>query len=173
MPKNLMSTSAFEVIRVRFDSTRSFDAVKSALLSRMGAIRPDEIFQAIQKAQTAEDVERALTPFVGESGFMLFSEIDHSRWLPLYGIKRKATRWIFGNPMIAITMIRHEITASLFAPVELLLLEEEQGSGCTVVYDLPSSLMQAKQDPQLLKAAQALDGKMQALVSQATGIAPD
>jgi hypothetical protein len=40
-------------------------------------------------------------------------------------VEHKALRVILGNPLIAITMLRHDLTAGLFAPVELLLLEEE------------------------------------------------
>ena len=35
---------------------------------------------------------------------MLFHEIDHGEWLPVFGIKLKVMRWILGNPLIAITM---------------------------------------------------------------------
>ena len=37
-------------------------------------------------------------------------------------------RWIFGNPLIAITMIRHDLTAGLFAPVEILVTEAEEST---------------------------------------------
>ena len=36
-------------------------------------------------------------------------------------------RTVVGNPLIAIAMLRHDVTAGLFAPVELLLTEEENG----------------------------------------------
>jgi len=167
MTRASVETTAVEVTQRRFDSAKSFDAAKSALLAHMGTIRPDEMFRLVASAQSAEDFERDLAPCIGESGFTLLAEIDHSRWLPLYGIKRKATRLIFGNPIIAITMIKHDLAASLFAPVELLLFENEQGDGCTILYDVPSSLMQAKRSPRLLEAAQALDAKMEALVVRA------
>ena len=50
-------------------------------------------------------------------------------------------RWILGNPLIAITMIRHDITAGLFAPVEILVTEKERGPGTTITYVRPSSLI--------------------------------
>src|SRR5579864_5815141 len=58
--------------------------------------------------------------------------------------------------LIAITMMRRDITAGLFAPVELLLVENESGDGSTVMYDLPSSLMGIERIPALLEAAQEL-----------------
>jgi uncharacterized protein (DUF302 family) len=173
MTKDAMSTQSFEITRVRFDSTRTFDEVRSSLLSHMGAVNAADAFTNVYRAQTAADFESSLEPFVGASGFMLFFEVDHSRWLPLYGISRRAVRLIFGNPLIAITMIRHDITASLFAPVELLLFDNEHADGSTIVYDLPSSLMQARSNPELLKTARALDSKLESLVREAMGTAAD
>jgi uncharacterized protein (DUF302 family) len=172
MMKSWISTSVSEVTRVRFDSARSFDEVRSALRRLLGTSRLQEVFDHAGAVRNREDFERLLAPVIGDSGFVLFLELDHSGWLPLYGITRKAVRLIFGNPLIAITMIRHDIEASLFAPVELLLFESGDGAGSTVIYDLPSSLMRAEANPDLLQAAQALDAKMAALVSAATGTAP-
>ena len=66
-------------------------------------------------------------------------------------------RWIIGNPLIAITMIRHDITAGLFAPVELLVTENKDRKGATVTYVRPSTLMVIDDNPPLLAAAEALD----------------
>jgi hypothetical protein len=136
----------------------------------MGTASLEEVSKATQGVRSPEDLERSLKPFIGESAFMLFYEVDHSKWLPLYGITQKATRLIFGNQLVAITMIRHGIEASFFVPVELLLFENDRGDGSSIIYDLPSSLMQAKRNPELLTAAQALDAKFEDLVSRATGV---
>jgi uncharacterized protein (DUF302 family) len=170
--KASMATSVSEVTRVRFESRRPFDEVRAALRRLLGTSKLQEVFDHARAVRSPEDFERLLAPMVGESGLMLFLEFDHSGWLPLYGITRKAVRLIFGNPLIAITMIRHDIEASLFAPVELLLVEGEDGEGSTIIYDLPSSLMRAERNAKLLQAAQELDAKAAALVSAALGIAP-
>jgi uncharacterized protein (DUF302 family) len=172
MTKSAASVSSVEVTRVRFDSARSFDEVRSALKHHLGTARLQEVLDHARAVRNARDFEAIIEPFIGDSGFMLFLELDHSGWLPLYGVTRKATRLIFGNPLIAITMIRHDIEASLFAPVELLLFEGENGEGSTIIYDLPSSLMRAKGNLPLFEAAQALDAKMAALASAATGVTP-
>lgn len=127
MMKPAMSTSLSEATRVRLDSARSFDEVRAALKFHLGTTRLQEVFDHARAVRNAEEFEQVLKPFIGDGGFMLFLELDHSGWLPLYGITRRATRLIFGNPLIAITMIRHDIEASLFAPVELLLFEGEKG----------------------------------------------
>jgi uncharacterized protein (DUF302 family) len=75
-------------------------------------------------------------------------------------------RWIFGNPVIAYTMLKHDVAAGLFAPIEFLLVEKESGRGATLIYDQPSSLMVIEENPPLLEAAQALDRKFAALVER-------
>jgi uncharacterized protein (DUF302 family) len=98
---------------------------------------------------------------------MLFGEIDHGGWIWKFGINRRVIRLILGNPLMAITMIRHDITAGLFAPVELLVTENEDGPGATMTYVRPSSLMAIEENPPLLAAAKALDQKFEALVARA------
>ena len=99
---------------------------------------------------------------------MLFAEIDHGSWLPKFGINQRTVRWIIGNPLYAITMIRHDVTAGLFAPVELLVTENSDRVGTKFTYVRPSSLMVIEDNPPLLAAAQALDGKLLELVAKAT-----
>lgn len=107
--------------------------------------------------------------FVGPSGFMIFAEFDHGQWISHYGIDRQVLRIILGNPLIAITMLRDDISVGLFAPVELLLVDHENGSGCTLYYVRPSSLMMIEKNAQLAAAALELDRKLELLISNITG----
>ena len=172
MPQGSFSIQPFEAKRVRCESTRSFDEVLLNLQKLVGTTEHMDVLQGLSESNR-EHYEKVVQSQLGESGFMLFLSIDHGEWLPVFGIQRKVVRWIFGNPLIAITMLRHDITAGLFAPVELLLFENESGGGSTVVYDLPSSLMVIERNPALLAAAEVLDRKVQTLVSRVTGVAMD
>jgi hypothetical protein len=171
MAQNPFSIRPFEARRVRVESMRSFEEVLLNLRKVVGrTIIPQGNTQKADSAPTREQFEHVIQSQVGESDFTLFFEINYGQWLPLFGLERKAVRWILGNPLIAITMIQHDITASLFAPVELLLVENESGDGSTVIYDVPSSLMVIEPNPALLAAARALDRKLEALVSYVTGV---
>jgi hypothetical protein len=106
---------------------------------------------------------------------MHFFEVDHGAWMPLFkdslawkpvnGRNLKAKRFILGNPLIAIGMLKWDLDAGLYAPTELLLVEEESG-GCRIVYQLPSGLVAGYEDAgaELKKGAQVLDEKLEALV---------
>ena len=174
MRENAFSIQSFEARRVRVESTRSFEEVLLNLQQVVGKTTiPQGSPQEPGEVPTREQFEQAIQSQVGESDFTLFFAMDYGQWLPLFGIQRKVMRWILGNPLIAITMIQHDITASLFAPVELLLVENESGEGSTVIYDLPSSLMVIEPNPALLAAARVLDQKLEKLVSRVTGVGLD
>jgi hypothetical protein len=174
MGESGFSMQAFEARRVRVESARPFEDVLQNLQTLVGqTMIPQGSPEEQASAPTREQFEQAIQSQVGESDFTLFFAMDYGHWLPLYGIQRKVMRWILGNPLIAITMIRHDITASLFAPVELLLVENESGGGSTVIYDLPSSLMVIGPNPDLLAAARVLDQKLERLVRRATDVDPD
>jgi uncharacterized protein (DUF302 family) len=167
--KPIILTKPFQGLRIEVDTLVSFDEVLSRLRRLMGDASVPE-FAALAKGTMteAEFAQKVDERFVGESGFTLFHEIDHGGWLPRFGMNRRSVRWILGNPLIAVTMIRHDITAGLFAPVEILVTEKESGAGTNVTYMLPSSLMVIEENPPLRKAAKALDEKLDALIAKAT-----
>ena len=167
--KAIISTKPFQGIRIEVDTTVSFDEVLSQLRRLMGDASVPQVVTLAKEATTeAEFIQRVQERLVGESGFMLFQEIDHGGWLPRFGINRRVVRWILGNPLTAITMIRHDITAGLFAPVEILVTEKERGPGTTITYVRPSSLIFIEVNPPLHAAAKALDEKLEALIAKAT-----
>ena len=165
---NQPAIRAFEAKRVRYETARSFDEVMSRLRALVGDASDFAARKKIDGGGTLEDFQNRVKALAGESDFMLFAEIDHGGWLEHYGVRRKVVRWIFGNPVIAYTMMRHDIGAGLFAPVEILLFENESGAGSTIIYDLPSSLMVLDDNPPLLSAATELDRKMAALIERVT-----
>ena len=172
MEKANVEARAFTGTRVVVHTSRAYDDVLDNLRSLMGASTIGEVVALAKQPITEAKFAREVEDRVGESGFILFAEIDHGGWLPKFGIKQRAVRWILGNPLYAITMIRHDITAGLFAPVELLVTENIDRAGAKVTFVKPSSLMVIETNPPLLAAAQALDGKLLELVAKATNVGP-
>ncbi|HEY9303259.1 MAG TPA: DUF302 domain-containing protein [Mycobacterium sp.] len=167
-----MTTSAavsretrFDGVRVRFDSAKSYHELVDALLADIGE-RPVPINDFATATDSWDAYRERVESHVGPSGFMLFDLVDHGAWIGKAGIDRRALRVILGNPLIAITMLRHDVTAGLFAPVEMLLVDEGEGSSLT--YVKPSSLMVVEPNPELLSAAEQLDAKLAALATKVT-----
>ena len=158
----------FTGIRVMVDSPLDFDEVSGRLRALMGKTTLQEVIALAKTAISEEEYVRKANELIGESGFALFAEIDHGGWLQKFGIKQRIVRLIFGNPLVALTMMRHDSTAGLFVPVELLMTEDEDGGGTCVFYVRPSSLIMVEDNPPLLTAARALDKKVEALIDRAT-----
>ena len=76
-------------------------------------------------------------------------------------------RWILGDPLVAIAIIQHDITAGLFAPVEILVTEAEEGAATMITYVRPSSLMAVDENKPRMDAAAKLDKKVDDLISSA------
>jgi hypothetical protein len=155
---------AFAGKRIRYRSALSFDVVLARLRARVGEIT---VAALLDPAASREEFEKKVGQHTGDSGFTLMVQMDHGSWMEKFGIKRRLVRWIFGNPLIAITILRHDYTAGLFVPPDLLLAEGDGGVGCNITYVLPSSLMVVEENPELLSAARALDAKIESLVASA------
>jgi len=156
----------FDGVRVRYDSAKSYDELLAALLADIGdtPVRINEIAVAADSWQAYQE---KVEPHAGPSGFMLFALLDHGAWIAKAGIDRKVMRVILGNPLIAITMLRHDVSAGLFAPVELLVMDERDNRS-SLTYVKPSSLMVVEHNPELLSAAEKLDAKLAALATKVT-----
>lgn len=155
--------AAFSGVRVRYQSRKSYQDLVAALLAEVGD-QPVPIDDFGKDFPSWDAYRDEVQTHVGPSGFMLFMIFDHGGWITKAGINRKVLRVIIGNPLIAITMLRHDVTAGLFAPVELLLVDEEDGS--SVTYVKPSSLMVVEENPALLAAAEGLDATLAALAGK-------
>lgn len=155
----------FEGVRVRYDSARTFDELVVALLGDIGE-NPVSL-DGLAASDCWESYQQQVEPHVGPSGFMLFKLIDHGAWIEKAGIDCRVLRVILGNPLIAITMLRHDVTAGLFAPVEVLLVDEGD-DGSSLIYVKPSTLMVVEDNPKLLSAATELDTKLAALAAKVT-----
>jgi uncharacterized protein (DUF302 family) len=156
----------FDGVRVRYDSAKGYDELLAALLADIGE-KPVQINEFATATDDWQSYQDRVEPHAGPSGFMLFNLIDHGAWIRKAGIDRKVVRIILGNPLIAITMLRHDVTAGLFAPVELLLVDEGEGRS-SLTYVKPSSLMVVANNPELLSAAEELDAKLAALATKVT-----
>ncbi len=160
------SETCFDGVRVRYYSDKSYDDLLAALLADIGE-KPVPINDIATGASDWQEYRQRVESHIGPSGFTLFGVVDHAAWITKAGIDRKAIRVILGNPLLAITMLSHDVKAGLFAPVELLIADE--GAGSSLTYVKPSSLMVIEPNSELLSAAEGLDAKLAALAAKVTG----
>lgn len=182
-------TQPISAERLTYHSTIAFTTAESRLRSsiQQSPVSPWFKFQEEEEEQqqqkrtsppSSKDSFTAwVTSCVGPHGFMLFNEYNHGTWLPFFAPPTshvtvdgrskdlKCVRFILGNPLIAITMLRHDLDAGLSVPVELYLVEEPEG-GVRIVWFKPSGLVAGYEGAQreVVDAAEVLNVKLEALI---------
>jgi uncharacterized protein (DUF302 family) len=152
-------------------SARSFEEVIAAFEAAVGSVEGGVLGRELEAMRDASDFEARIRSHEGPSGFMRFQTIDHGAGLSALGIVAgaKARLYIIGNPLIARTMIRHDLGAGLNVPVRVLIYEDPPSGEVRLAYDLPSSLMSGLRNSDVDAAARHLDAKLVALAELATG----
>jgi uncharacterized protein (DUF302 family) len=163
---NPMNDSHFTVAHVRRVTDKPFEEVAEAFERRLGRFDPD-VYKSVATTVDSEQARARFEAMVGPSGFMLFTTHNHGALLRLAGQKRKAIQYVVGNPLFALQMTQHDIRASLYAPLRVLLYENEDGKTC-LEYDRPSSLFGQFNNDRINPTAVMLDQKLKALATAAT-----
>jgi hypothetical protein len=135
----------------------------------------------LRNATSPEDVEAVVADTSTTTGFVLFTEFNHGHWIRYFppftttpataGAGCGAHRFIFGNPLFAITMIRESVEAAMHVPLDCGFFEEDDGSAKMVIL-LPDGLVAghagAAENEALHGAARALEAKVFELVEAIT-----
>jgi uncharacterized protein (DUF302 family) len=162
---NPMNVTRITVEHIRLVAEKPFDQVTQAFLQQLGRFN-EETYKSLAAGEDIEKARAKLEAMVGPSGFMLFKTSDHGSLLRLVGQKKKAIQYLVGNPLFAIQMTQHDIRASLYAPLRVLIYEDEHGKTC-VEYDKPSSLFGQFGNAKVTEVATMLDRKLEQLVAKA------
>ena len=158
-----MNDSLFVVDHVRLATDKHFEEVTAAFERQLGRFEPG-VYQALAEGGDAEAARTRIEAMAGPSGFMLFGTQNHGALLRIARQQRKAVQYVVGNPLFALQMTQHDIRASLYAPLRVLIYENEEGKTC-VEYDRPSSLFGQFGNDRISPTAAMLDRKLEALVA--------
>ncbi|KAI0311782.1 hypothetical protein OF83DRAFT_1068250 [Amylostereum chailletii] len=166
----------FAVRRVRYNTDLPVQEVLRRLDALLNRNKSEgRITSAIRAAKSPRELESRLKEVTGEH-FGFFLETKHSNWLRMY-LERDdipdARVYTLGNPLVAATMMRHDLLAGLYVPLRLMIMGKtaEGGRGTRVVYDLPSSMIAGGDRGELRRAAEELDRMLEELVQKITGVA--
>jgi uncharacterized protein (DUF302 family) len=162
---NPMDVTRITVEHIRVTADKPFERVTKAFEEQIGQFDAD----ALKSLATDGDMDKVrarIKAMEGPSGFMLFRTSDHGALLRLAGQKRKANQYLVGNPLFALQMTQHDLRASLYAPLRVLIYENEQGRAC-VEYDKTSSLFGQFGNSKVTEVATMLDRKLEQLVAKA------
>lgn len=80
----------------------------------------------------------------------------------------KAMQYEIGNPLTAERMTRNAAVAGLYAPLRVMLYEDESGKAI-FEYDLPSSFFAQFGDDRIAEVGRELDAELEAVLQAASG----
>ncbi|QJX00936.1 DUF302 domain-containing protein [Frigoriglobus tundricola] len=160
------AVTQIKVAHVKVTTAKPYADATAAFLAQVGKYDATVAKDALASADAAA-ARRKLEKMAGPSEFMIFAAHDHGAVLTLVGQKRKAVQYILGNALFAVEMTRHDVRASLYAPLRVLIYESDDGKTC-IEYDRPSSLFGQFGNAQVDQTANMLDQKLEELVSLAT-----
>jgi uncharacterized protein (DUF302 family) len=149
------------VQHITIESPKPFEETKAALEKSVPNVNP-EFAELARKGETArlrEVLERG-------SELAIFLARDHGALLQMTGHPRKAVQYEIGNPLTASQMTQHQLPAGLYAPLRVILYEEERG-GSRFEYDLPSSLFGQFGDDRVTAVGRGLDEKLERALRRA------
>jgi hypothetical protein len=149
------------VEHIKISSGRPFAEVRRRL---EGAL--PKLDASIVKALRSGDQKRAKDYEETGPKLSIFEERDHGALLEIYGSRGNAIQYEIGNPLTASKMTRYQLSAALYAPLRVVLFEDEQGRG-VFEYDRPSSFFGQYGDNRVTEVGRYLDGALVSALREA------
>ena len=156
-----VSSRTIAVEHVRISSGRSFAEVRRKLEGTV-----PKLDTSIAEALHSADQKRAKDYEENGPKLSIFGERDHGALLQIVGGRRNALQYDIGNPLTASMMTRHQLPAALYAPLRVVLFEDEQGRGI-LEYDRPSSFFSQYGDEGVTEVGRYLDAALEAVLRKA------
>ena len=163
MPDPLITQRKVDVEHIKIKSSTPFAEVKAALEELVPPLDP-----VIPEALRQGDTGRAKEALQRGPELAIFGSRDHGGLLRVAGLARRAVQYDIGNPLTATRMTQHELPASLYAPLRIVLYENEDGRA-VFEYDRPSSLFGQFGDERVTSVARELDASLESLLVKAAG----
>jgi uncharacterized protein (DUF302 family) len=160
MADSTVARRVLQVEHITLKTPKKFTEVEAALEKNVPQLDP-----AIAAALASGDEQRA-TELERGAQLFIFLTRDHGALLQVTGRPRKALQYEIGNPHTASKMTRHRLPAGLYAPLRVMLYEDETG-GSVFEYDRPSSLFSQYGDERVTQDGRDLDAALETALRKA------
>ena len=159
--QTFVTAQTIPVEHIRISSGRPFAEVRRKLEGTV-----PKLDRSIAEALSSGDQKRANDYEQTGPKLSIFGERDHGALLQIVGSRRNALQYDIGNPLTASKMTRHQLPAALYAPLRVVLFEDEQGRG-VFEYDKPSSYFGQYSDERVTEVGRYLDTTLEAVLRSA------
>ena len=157
----ILASRTIAVEHVQISSERSFAEVRRRLEDTL-----PKLDASIAEALRSGDQNRATEYDQNGPKLSIFEQRDHGSLLEAFGGRRNALQYEIGNPVTASKMTCHQLAAALYAPLRVVLFEDEQGKG-VFEYDKPSSFFGQYGDERVTEVGRYLDVALEAALRRA------
>ena len=161
MSQASVTSRTIPVEHIRISSQQPFAEVRRKLEDSVPQLDP-----SIAEALARGDQKRAQDYDENGPKLSIFLAREHGALLQIAGGKRNAVQYEIGNPLTATKMTRHQLPAALYAPLRVVLFEDEQGRG-VFEYDKPSSFFGQFGDERVTEVGRYLDAALEAALRNA------
>jgi uncharacterized protein DUF302 len=161
MSQASVTSRTIAVEHIRIASARPFVEVRRKLEDTVPKLDP-----GIAEALAHGDEKRAQHYEENGPKLSIFLARDHGALLQIAGGKRNAVQYEIGNPLTASKMTRYALPAALYAPLRVVLFEDEQGRG-VFEYDRPSSFFGQFGDERVTAVGRYLDAALETALRNA------
>jgi uncharacterized protein (DUF302 family) len=156
-----VTSQTIAVEHIRISSRQSFAEVRRKLEGTV-----PKLDTGIAEILRSGDQQRAKEYEDKGPRLSIFDERDHGSLLRIAGRSRNAVQYEIGNPLTASKMTRHQLAAALYAPLRVVLFEDEQGRGI-LEYDRPSSFFNQYGDQGVTEVGRYLDAALEVVLRKA------
>jgi hypothetical protein len=153
-----ITSRTIAVEHIRISSDRPFAEVRRKLEATV-----PRLDTGIAEALDTGDQKRAKDYEENGPKLSIFGERDHGALLQIAGGRRNALQYDIGNPLTASKMTRHRLPAALYAPLRVVLFEDDHGRG-VFEYDKPSSFFGQYGDERVTEVGRYLDATLEAVL---------
>jgi hypothetical protein len=153
-PPPTLAIRGVTVEHITIESSKPFPDVCAALERAVPRLDP-----GILMLLADGDTERVDHERQHGQDLLIFLVRDHGALLQIAGRVRSARQYDIGNPIAASLMTRHQLAAAQYAPIRVVLYENEAGNA-VFEYDQPSSVFGQFDDEQVNVVARGLDAAL-------------
>jgi Domain of unknown function DUF302 len=161
MSQASVTSGTIAVEHIRIVSARPFAEVRRKLEEAIPKLDP-----SIVEALARGDQQRAQDYEANGPKLSIFLTREHGALLQIAGGRRNAVQYEIGNPLTASKMTRYQLGAAAYAPLRVVLFEDERGRA-VFEYDKPSSLFGQFGDERVTAVGRSLDAALGTALRQA------
>jgi len=155
------TSQTIAVEHIKISSERSFAEVRRRLEETLPSLDA-----SIAEVLRSGNQKRAIEYDENGPKLSIFEQRDHGSLLQTFGGRRNALQYEIGNPLTASKMTRYKLSTALYAPLRVVLFEDERGKG-VFEYDKPSSFFGQYGDERVTEMGRALDIELETALRKA------